>query len=117
MSSNVMSSGIMVPLSRKLTEEEREEWPELLHDQGSDVRFNYDGTLAYTDTGEVSEYGISFVDMPKGKDTDFESLAQFGLTILTDLAKPYKCYWYNGADSHMDVLTLNEFLEMTEQEL
>lgn len=30
MSEDVMSVGVMVPLNRKLTEEEREEWEEIL---------------------------------------------------------------------------------------
>jgi hypothetical protein len=49
MSENVMSTGVMVPLSRKLSRDEYEEWSELLWDQNTTVHLNYEGTLAYTD--------------------------------------------------------------------
>jgi len=114
MSENVMSTGVMVPLSRKLTKAERQEWEELLWDQNSDVRFNYEGTLAYTDLGG-DEYGIHFGEMPTKDLSYFEALEQFGLSILPEKARPYTCYWYNGADSDMSMMKLEKFLSRTNQ--
>jgi hypothetical protein len=114
MSENVASAGIMVPLNRKLTQEEREEYEELLWGQNSSVRFNYEGTLAYTDEGG-EEYGISFGEMGNYSIAEFNDLTQFGIGILPLKAKPYTCYWYNGADSDMSMMTLEKFLEQTGQ--
>jgi hypothetical protein len=114
MSSNVMSIGIMAPLNRKLTDEEREDWNELLWDQGSTVSFNYEGTMAYTDEGG-SEYGIYFGEMSSLDPAQFDDLKQFGLSIITEQARPYREYWYNGADSDHNMMTLEEFLTRTKQ--
>lgn len=120
MSENVMSSGHMVPLSRKITREEREEWQELLWDQDSHVSFNYEGTLAYTDFRCEDEYGIHFEGdtstlsaTPIG--LSFDVLKQFGLSIVKEQARSYRCLWYNGADSDMDMMKLDRFLKRTGQ--
>ena len=121
MSENVMSSGHMVPLSRKITREEREEWQELLWDQGSAVNFNYEGTLAYTDFRTEDEYGLHFEGetstlsgTPLG--SSFAVLKQFGLSIMNEQGRFYRCLWYNGADSDMDMMTKEKFLSLTRQE-
>lgn len=121
MSENVASAGLMAPLSRKLTEEEREEWTELLYEQGSIVHINYEGTLAYTDEGG-SEYGISFGVSNTYSNEPFNYLyslwrlhSQFDVTVELDKARPYTCQWYNGADSYMDMMKLDEFLQATGQ--
>lgn len=121
MSENVMSSGHMVPLSRKITREERQEWEELLWDQDSPVRFNYEGTLAYTDfRTEDDPYGIHFEGdtstlsgAPFG--SSFGVLKQFGLSIVKEQGRYYRCLWYNGGDSDMTMMTLEKFLKRTGQ--
>lgn len=115
MSENVHSTGTMVPLSRHLTREEREDWGEILYDQGSKVCFNYDGTIAYTDHRDQDEYGIYFGDMHDTNLEEFKDLDQFGIGVLEHQARPYRCFWYNGADSDMGTITLDEFLESTSQ--
>jgi hypothetical protein len=114
MSENVMSVGIMAPLNRKLTDEERDEWNEILYDQGSGVSLNYEGTIAYTDEGG-DVYGISFGEMVDFDQFQFDDLKQFGLFIIEEQARPYSCYWYNGVDSNMDMLELEDFLTRTKQ--
>ena len=115
MSSDEMSSGIMVPLNRRLTNEELSAWSEDLYDQNSRVRFNYEGTLAYTDEGGEA-YGLTFGDMPtyEGED-NFSDLVQYGLWVKSEQARPYKCLWYNGADSDMAMMTLEDFSARTKQ--
>lgn len=114
MSRSVMSSGLMVPLNRKLTREECDEWSEILWEQESNVHFNYEGTLAYTDEGG-EEYGISFGIPTNHPLEPFNDLDQFGITILPTKLRPYTCYWYNGADSDMDMMKLENFLKLTNQ--
>lgn len=114
MSNNIMSMGIMAPLSRKLTQEELEEFREYLWDQGSNVSFNYEGTMVYTDEGG-DEYGIYFGEMTSLDPSRFDILKQFGLSIIAEQARPYREYWYNGADSDHDMMELQEFLRMTGQ--
>jgi hypothetical protein len=114
MSSNVMSVGIMAPLNRKLTDEERDEWSEILYDQGSAVSFNYEGTMAYTDEGG-NEYGIYFGEMTSLDPDQFDGIKQFGLSIIAEQARPYREYWYNGADSDHDMMKLEDFLIRTKQ--
>jgi hypothetical protein len=114
MSENVMSTGVMVPLSRKLTRDEYEEWSEILWDQNTTVHLNYEGTLAYTDV-RGDEYGIHFGEMPTNDISAFEALEQFGINILPSKARPYTCYWYNGTDSDMGMMKLEKFLKRTNQ--
>jgi hypothetical protein len=114
MSSNVMSVGIMAPLNRKLTDEERDEWSEILYDQDSTVSFNYEGTMAYTDEGGY-EYGIYFGEMSSLDPAQFDDIKQFGLSIIAEQARPYREYWYNGADSDHDMMRLEDFLILTKQ--
>ena len=114
MSEDVMSVGVMVPLNRKLTEEEREEWEEILWDQGSSVHLSYYRDMAYTDEGGEA-YGISFGLLPVNNIAAFDDLKQFGIWIEEDKARPYRCLWYNGADSDMSMMTREKFLNITKQ--
>lgn len=112
MSEDVLSYGVMVPLNRKLTREETEEYGEILYDQGSLVHFNYEGTLAFTDNRD-EPYGISFGFEYQDDSKMFQDLEQFGLTIDQTKARSYRCMWYNGVDSSMSLMTLEKFLALT----
>lgn len=114
MSEDVMSVGVMVPLNRKITEEECEEWQDILWDQGSSVHLSYYCDMAYTDDGGET-YGISFGEMPTKDTSAFEDLKQFGIWIEEEKARPYRCLWYNGADSDMNMMTRKKFLDITSQ--
>ena len=114
MSKDVMSVGVMVPLNRKLTKEEREEWEEILWDQGSSVHLSYHCDMAYTEKGGEA-YGISFGKALTYDAFDFGDLKQFDIWIEEDKARSYRCLWYNGADSDMNMMTRDEFLKMTGQ--
>jgi hypothetical protein len=114
MSEDVMSVGVMVPLNRKITEEERDEWSEILWDQGSNVNLSYYCDMVYTDEGGEA-YGISFGEMPVKNISAFYDLKQFGIWIEEDKARSYRCLWYNGADSDMSMMTREEFLKTTNQ--
>jgi hypothetical protein len=117
MSDNVGSRGIMVPLTKKMSNEEREEITEALWDSGNSlVQINYEGTIAYTDH-RSDGYGINF-----GVTADTDDLGyirtimdHYGFGIVEELSRSYFCYWYNGVDSDMDMLELEEFLVLTKQ--
>ena len=114
MSSNVMSVGVMAPLSRTITKEERDEWSEILWEQGSIVQFSYYCDMVYTEESG-DEYGITFGEMPIVNIAHFEVLKQFGIWTEEGRARAYRCLWYNGSDSDMDMMTREKFLQMTKQ--
>lgn len=114
MSSNVMSVGVMAPLNRTITREEREKWQEILWDQDSSVHLSYYNDMAYTEA-YGDEYGITFGEMHPVTLEDFKDLKQFGIWIEEDKARSYRCLWYNGADSDMNMMTREEFLKRTNQ--
>ena len=53
--------------------------------------------------------------MLDGNISEFQVLEQFGINIDPTKARPYRCYWYNGSDSDMGLITLEEFLKRTKQ--
>ena len=114
MSSNVMSIGVMAPLNTTITKQQREEWQEILWEQGSPVHLSYYNDMAYTEE-HGDEYGISFGEMPSTNLAQFEDLKQFDIWIEEDKARSYRCLWYNGADSDMDMMTRKKFLDRTNQ--
>lgn len=117
MSENVGSSGIMVPLSTKMSEEQREEITDAIWNSGNSlVQINYEGTLAYIDN-RSDGYGITFGLTANENDLGYirAVMERYGFGIVEEQARPYSCYWYNGTDSDMDTLTLEEFLVLTQQ--
>lgn len=114
MSENVMSVGWVVPLQKRLTNKEREKFEDILYDQGSNIYFNIEGTLAYSDVRE-SEYGLFFDGQVSVEPHSFASLAQFGILVKNEMSRSYRCLWYNGVDSDMSMLNLDDFLILTSQ--
>ena len=116
MSDNVGAVGFMVPLCKKLSKEQLEDLQEELWERESNVHFNYEGTLAYTEE-RTSGYGITFGGTKYTQEIgdSFEVLAEFGIEISAEQARSYSCYYYNGVDSDMDMMTLEQFLEDTGQ--
>lgn len=111
MSDNVMSVGIMVPLTKKV---DHEDVNDALYNIDSVVHINYEGTLAYTDYRGEDPYGIKFYTPMMGDLSDFVVLKRFSTDIVAEKAKGYSCYWYNGVDSDMSIITLEEFLANTQ---
>ena len=109
MSTNVNSYGVMAVLNPPLSKDLWEELTEKFYKDGVDVQLNYDCTLIYT-IGDTSEYfcGMVFHDLD-GLEDFKKNLNKYHLTIDNDTCTSYNCVWYNGADSHMSTLTLDEF--------
>ena len=113
MSSMEMSIGVMVPIEPLDTEAE-EYWDleEVLYDE-TDWRINYEGTIAFTDVGG-DEHELVIGDL-KNEEPDYQDLILNGIVPNVELAKPYRCLWYNGVDSPMSTLTIEEFMKEVEK--
>jgi hypothetical protein len=111
MSDNVMSTGFMAVLKTPFGEE-RDEKDEWLYEQGSDLRINYEGTLVYSDI-RSDGYGLTIhTGAAQAFDTDFvKECAKMELDIDPTTIRSYSCYWYNGVDSDMSMLSAEKYLK------
>lgn len=108
MSENVFSKGYMAPLVNSMTSTEVELFNEMAYKEGVDLQVNYEGTLIYSND-QTDDPGIAFSSA--GMYKDFHNTVNATKCQITHEASFYSCCWYNGSDSHMATLTLNEFLE------
>lgn len=119
MSEDVNSRGIMFALKEKISSERREEIEEDLwktQDYGGFcIGINYEGTIIYFDDRADTHYGLIFGSF-KANGSDVKKLEEacekYGLELDWDYSKTYVCNWYNGGDSDMDLLELEEFKEV-----
>ena len=120
MSSTVKSYGFVAVLDKPLTEEEeREELSETLYNNKSGLNINYEGTLVYIDFNQhqpydVREdiYGLTLGDTTfNGRNKFYEALEGNGLTIIGGTVQPYEEIWYNGGDSMLDTLTVEDYIK------
>ncbi len=111
MSTNVLSYGYMAPLVTPIKDRaEREELSERLYEE-SRIRLNYEGTLVYIDVGDREEFfGGLFFTNPDHLTLFHQELAEVKLEITHEV-KPYFAVWYNGTDSYMDDMKLEDFLK------
>ena len=114
MSSQVLSYGYFAKLITPIGDYETEEYEiltEHLYDNGSHLHINYEGTLIYSDNLEHGDFycGLYFLEdiskenfIQKCKDNNFK--------VVENRIKPYVCSWYNGADSDMSMMKLEDFI-------
>lgn len=110
MSENVYSTGFFAILSLPMNDEDSEILNEKLYDNGSNLRINYEGTLVYSNhTGCM--YGLNIEgDKNNNNKKDFiKECAVLNLNIDKKSIKSYNCIWYNGVDSDMAMLELEEY--------
>lgn len=111
MSSMQMSVGIMVPIEPLDTESD-EYWDlEGVLYAETNWKINYEGTIAFTDVGG-DEYELVIGDL-ETEEPNYQDLISNGIVPKMKHAKPYRCMWYNGSDSPMSTLTIEEFNEMS----
>ncbi len=122
MSEDIRSYGYMAALAQSISEDQLEDLQEKWCEDKVQFRINYEGTLVYQDMSigkSLSErehiYGLTL-----GKDTILGSTEDFiaqtvalGLAVIADTVQPYNCIWYNGSDSDMSLLSLEEFQTRT----
>lgn len=114
MSDNVLSKGFMVPLLTPILDRgEREDLVERLYDT-TVLMVNYEGTLIYSNQVQHDLYGILF-QAPLGVEAFLNDVEEAGLKVDSVKARSYTCFWYNGTDSDMDEMTLDQFLKETGQ--
>ena len=112
MSDNVMSRGMMAPLVKKLSSDERQELGEELYNKDTGLEFNYEGTIVYSnnETGGEDAYGLIF-EVNDSRGEFLASLQEEGIEIDETKMLPYQCYWYNGSDPDMVLLKLKDYLK------
>ncbi len=117
MSHQVLSFGFMAPLVTPITDaEEREALRDKLYYGGLGISINYEGTLVYSDHGGDEFWGgITFASIEA--ETQFEEACRSAGIDVTHETRFYCSSWYNGEDSDMDDITLDEFLNKTGQEV
>lgn len=108
MSENVMSVGFMAPLITPLVKgsEELEILQDRLYEE-STLQINYEGTIVFS-AEDSDMYGLRF-----GKTLQYDDflkeVADMGLAVDELRVASYTCLWYNGVDSDMSMLTIDEF--------
>lgn len=109
MSENVLSSGFMAPLLVPVDYEEVSE--DLYHNSSELLQINYEGTILFSDTRDDYPYGLFFEDHKMNGVKNFIREAdRLGFNIDQTNIRRYRCIWYNGVDSDMDTLKLDDFL-------
>lgn len=108
MSDNKITLGLVAPLLVPLTDEQREALWEKLDSLNLDI--NYEGTLIFSRDKDVESYNFDIcVGNPANPD-DFKDLCtKNGFAIAYWDTQPYFAHWYNGSDSPMSVMTLEQF--------
>ena len=111
MSTNVSSYGIMAPILSETPE--WEELQDMLGEDGSRLQINYDQTLAYIDLGGKGEDEIQFSGGVSAEELAVAAIP-YNIRIAMDRACSFNCTWYNGGDSPLDLITLEQFYRRTE---
>lgn len=108
MSENKITIGLVAPLLVPMSDEQREGLWSKLDSLNLDV--NYEGTLIFSKEKDVESYDFDIcVGNPANPD-DFTELCQKeGFPILSHDVQPYFAHWYNGSDSPMSTMTLEQF--------
>lgn len=118
MSSTVLSQGFIAVLDVPLDSEAREDLQERLYENKSTLHINHEGTLVYSnvvpfkDREDIYELQIGGKTLFDGSINFAHECANAGIVINgTYGSKPYSEIWYNGGDSQVSMLTLEEFLK------
>ena len=109
MSENVLSHGFMAVL--KTPAEDFDEFSDMLDEAKSILHVNYEGTIVYSDDGgDEFEAGLMF-GSTKGASEFLSELKSLKIEIDETKILPYSCVWYNGSDSYMADLELDDYLK------
>lgn len=112
MSENVTSTGLFGKLITPIDRDDSFEAIEELYDTYN-LNINYEGTLVFSDEPQ-SEPGIFFGSASNDAVSEFISDCQkAGFPVIPESVRPYTCTWYNGSDSDMSELTVDEFDKRT----
>jgi hypothetical protein len=116
MSKDIMSFGVMALLASPLTTKtEREIVMNLLDNDGSILKINYEGTIVYSDHYDARDdnYGIKILNEDLVR-RFHDELQKYKLNIIFHYSRPYHCLWYNGSDSDMSILKREQFKDLVD---
>lgn len=123
MSTTVQSRGFIAILAQPIDKEQIEETLEKLYDEGNGyLQITYDGRLVYSDEFRRKSYderefnGDLFVIGKLDSADKVAFIAETsgaGLTVDVNSVQPYTAIWYNGVDSPMSLLNLEDFQHQT----
>ena len=110
MSETVYVSGYMVPLKGTYDRTFLDNVREVFGDNDIYINFNYNQTLAYTfDELDSDDYYGLWFDSNKHDTEVFRELLNRGIKIEAEQIKHYRSIYYNGCDSPMATITLEQF--------
>lgn len=117
MSGDVNSKGFMAILKNPILDsDERGDLFEKLYDDSTNLYVNYEGTMIYNIT-EQSDYGWYCLSIEgekiisdKNGKKEFINMCKINnLEIDEKTIRSYSCTWYNGSDSDMGMLKVEEY--------
>ena len=109
MSENVASSGFFAVLKNPIDKNNLSKQKEILYDKDSNLSINNEGTLVFSDN-RGKEYGLNIGSIEDQDTMPFiNECNKHNLEIDEKTIRPYNCIWYNGCDSDMYYLTLEEY--------
>lgn len=110
MSENVISVGCMAKLKNPVgsyKEDMWEDFSDMLYEHN--LILNYDGNIVFTDT-HCNSYDFSFKFIDDNMKNEFiKTCSENGIDIDIENVKIYVSQWYNGTDSYMSDITLEQF--------
>lgn len=112
MSCYVVNTGFMAEIENPISRNEWSKYNDKFYEDDIGINLNYEGTIVYsTDTEEnLGDYGLKIANTNINSIKKFvENAKKYGLIIKEDTIRTYSCIWYNGADSDMSLLTLEEY--------
>lgn len=120
MSTIVQSQGFIAILVNPVPQDQRSDVHEKLYDETDGfIQISEDGMLVFSDDFAKKKYserefnGDLFIVGKLDASSDMagfvEAALKAGLPVNPASIEPYTCVWYNGSDSPMSLLTLEEF--------
>jgi hypothetical protein len=113
MSENVLSYGFMSVLATPVGNSSTDEWQkfqESLEETG--LSLNYEGTILFSQKNAPRSAGIILTNHDLYQKFQQEC-QKAGVAVLETSTQFYVCRWYNGSDSDMSDLLLEEFCDET----
>lgn len=119
MSDNVYSRGILVPLKNKITNDERNQVIDFCYENDINININYEGTIIFSDIEKNNDFYYFKIENKNSPIFEYDVIKEFKeillkfpfIEISPSLARLYSSVWFNGGDSPMSEVKLDEFLK------
>lgn len=108
MSDNQVSVGLVAPLNTPISKDKYDEVSQFL--ESADLFINYDGTLIFMQVKKMASYNFDMqIGRPENPDTFAAICKVAGYPIQSHNCESYVAHWYDGSDSPMSTLTLENY--------